>query len=128
MGTISQAYVNDDDYEKAAIDHIDKLYAYDIGPVLFKPTKAREMQFRGDKESALSYFVAINGGNAWTHVRFMNTGVTILGESAIAMGNYYFTPTNGTEAKVEYSFSYILDEDEHARINLHHSSLPFPKV
>jgi len=107
---------------------------------LFKPTKAREMQFRGDKESALSYFVAtngvapedkgfaINGGNAWTHVRFMNTGVTVLGESALAMGNYFFTPTNGTEAKVEFSFGYILDENEDALINLHHSSLPFPKV
>ncbi len=45
------------DHEKAAMEVIDKLYGYDIGPVLFKPTKASMVEFRDTKEEALSYFV-----------------------------------------------------------------------
>merc|ERR1719387_690706 len=41
------------------------------------------------------------------------------------MGNYFFTTPEGDEAKVEYSFGYMLDEDGNVRINLHHSSMPY---
>ena len=43
----------------------------------------------------------------------------------MAMGNYFFTTPEGDEAKVEYSFGYMLDEDGNVRINLHHSSMPY---
>jgi len=120
------------DPKKTAMDHINTLYAYDLGPVLFKPTKASSLQFRDTKESALSYFV---GGNVsedkgfalapFNKVRFRNSGIAIDCDSAIAQGNYYFTKTDGEEIKVEYSFGYVKDENGNLRINLHHSSLPY---
>jgi len=42
----------------------------------------------------------------------------------MAMGHYYFTDTNNTETKVEYSFAYFKDEKGNIKISLHHSSLP----
>lgn len=131
---IGQIYVEKQDYTQAAKDHIDQLYAYDLSPVLFKPTLASKQQFRGDKDSALSYFVATNGvcpedhGFAikpWTAVRFENENVIIHGDTALAMGNYFFTDQEGQVTKVEYSFGYILDKDGDVRINLHHSSVPY---
>ena len=122
------------DYTETARQHIDNLYAYDISPVLFKPTKAARDQFRGNKDSALSYFVATNGlcpedkGFAiqpWTKVRFENSDIIIHGDIALAMGNYFFTDTEGQETKVEYTFGYVMDKHGHLRINLHHSSVPF---
>ena len=121
------------DYLSRAKKHVEELYAYDLGKVLFKPTKAAEKQFRGTLEGAVSYFV---GGNEkypedhgfatepWSKVRFENTGV-IEGSQAMAMGNYYFTGPDGNEVKVEYTFGYIRDEKGGLRINVHHSSLPF---
>lgn len=131
---IGAAFTEKQDYTALAKDHIDNLYAYDSSTVLFKPTKASEDQFRGDKESALSYFVATNGAcsedkgfaiQPWTKVRFENSGIIINGNNALAMGNYYFTDTEGNEVKVEYTFGYILDAEGKLRINLHHSSVPF---
>lgn len=123
------------DHEKAALQHINTLYAYDLGPVLFKPTKASVMQFRDTKEKALSYFV---GGTEledkgfalapFTKVRFENHGTAIDCDSAIAQGNYYFTKPDGQEIKVEYSFGYIEDKDGSLKINLHHSSLPYQEA
>ncbi|MFZ4761541.1 MAG: hypothetical protein ACOYK8_01830 [Alphaproteobacteria bacterium] len=120
------------DHKKAAIEHINKLYGYDIGPVLFKPTKAAIIEFRDTKEEALSYFV---GGKEpeddgfalapFTKVRFDNKGIIINCDSALAMGNYYFTKTDGQEIKVDYSFGYVEDKEGHLKIILHHSSLPY---
>lgn len=127
-------FIEKKDYTKAAKNHIDQLYAYDISPVLFKPTKAAKEQFRSDKDSALSYFVGTNGicsedkGFAiqpWKKVRFENSDIVIHGDTALAMGNYYFTDTDGQETKVEYTFGYLMDKDGNLRINLHHSSVPF---
>lgn len=58
---IGEVYLDDGDYKAAAINHIDELYGYNLGQVLFKPTLASVKQFRTDKEGALSYFI---GGNA----------------------------------------------------------------
>jgi hypothetical protein len=120
------------DHKKIALEHLSNLYAYDIGNVLFKPTKASEDQFRGTKDEALSYFVtgivSEDKGFAlapYTKVRFENEGVIIDCDSALAMGNYYFTTTEGNKVKVEYSFGYIEDENGNLKINLHHSSLPY---
>nr|WP_010131522.1 hypothetical protein [Microbulbifer agarilyticus] len=121
-----------EDPKQAAIDHIDKFYAYGMGPVLFKPTLASVDQFRGTKKEALSYFIGQDmeedKGFAlapYTNVRWENEGVITDGDSALAMGNYFFTKEDGEEVKVEYSFGYVKDEDGNVKINLHHSSLPF---
>jgi len=132
--TIAAAKVNGQDYEQAAREHITNLYAYGGGHVLFKPTLAAEAQFRSSYEGALSYFVATNmhapedGGFAikgWTAVRFENEEVIVSGNTAMAMGNYFFTTPDNTEVKVEYSFGYVLDSAGKLKINLHHSSLPY---
>ncbi|MBC6428464.1 MAG: hypothetical protein GDA55_04450 [Cellvibrionales bacterium] len=117
---------------KAALEHLDQFYAFDQGPVLFKPTLAATDQFRGTRKEALSYFIggdlAEDKGFAlapYTKVRWENEGIITDGDSAMAMGNYFFTKTNGEEVKVEYSFGYIKDAYGDVKINLHHSSLPF---
>ena len=111
---------------------IDSLYAYDMGTVLFKPTLASDDPFRGTEEEAHSYFVggdiAKDKGFAlapYTNVRFQNEGIVTHCDTALAMGEYFFTKTDGSEVKVEYSFGYVRDDDGNLRINLHHSSLPF---
>lgn len=120
------------DAKKAAINHIDQFYAFDHGQVLFKPTLASEDQFRGTKKEALSYFIGQDleedNGFAlapYTAVRWENEGIITDTDSAKAMGNYFFTKTDGTEVKVEYSFGYVKDANGNLKINLHHSSLPF---
>ena len=131
--TIGEAYTADEDYTQAARDHIERFYAYGMDvPVLFKPTLAAEQQFRGEFDGALSYFVGgsieEDGGFAiapYTNVRWENEGTIIDGDSAMAMGNYFFTTTEGDEVKVEYSFGYIEDENGDLKIVLHHSSLPY---
>ena len=130
---ISTAHIRGEDYVKRAKEHIESLYSYNIGPVLFKPTFASEKQFRSTIDGALSYFVADNGlcpedkGFAikgWKKVRFENEDIAINDVTAMAMGNYFFTTPEGNEVKVEYSFGYILDKEGDLRIQLHHSSIP----
>ena len=131
---IGRVFTDGGDYSKVAEDHIDTLYAFQSGPVLFKPTKAADKQFRLTREEALSYFVAGNKKFAedhgfaiqpWVKVRFENAATFLHGDYAVAMGNYFFTQLDGEETKVEYSFGYVKDDADKLRINLHHSSLPF---
>ena len=130
---IGVAHSSEGDYVGRARLHLESLYAYDISPVLFKPTFAIEKQFRPTFEGALSYFVAENGAcpedkgfaiKGWKKVRFENENVIINGATAMAMGNYFFTNSKEEEVKVEYSFGYITDSEGKLRINLHHSSMP----
>lgn len=118
--------------ESEAQKTLDTLYAYDAGTVLFKPTLASEDPFRGTEDEALSYFVggdiAEDKGFAlapYTNVRFENEGIITHCDTALSMGEYFFTKTDGSEIKVEYSFGYIQDENGALKINLHHSSLPY---
>ena len=106
--------------------------------MLFKPTKALEAQFRPTAADAMSYFVghkavkdghkedagfAINGGKGWADVVFDNHQIEVNGNTAIAMGNYYFTScADGSKTKVEYTFGYKKNADGNVRIFLHHSS------
>jgi len=131
---IGKAFTDKEDYIKAAENHLDVLYAFETGNVLFKPTKAADSQFRLTREAALSYFV---GGNdkynedhgfaihPWWKVRFENIATYFHGDYAVAMGNYFFTQLDGTEVKVEYTFGYIKGSGGKLKINLHHSSVPF---
>lgn len=130
---IGKAYKNGQDYKALAADTVDKLYAYDEGTVLFKPTKASEGQFRLKEEQAVSYFVkgivSEDKGFAlqpWAKVRFENAGISLDCSDAVTMGNYYFTDDKtGKETKVEYTFGYRKTKDGKLLIDLHHSSLPF---
>jgi len=130
---IASAHLSGGNYVEIARNHVETLYAYGIGPVLFKPTLAAEEQFRPNFESALSYFVASNNEcpedkgfaiKGWKGVRFANAGMILEESSALAMGNYFFTDQDDNEVKVEYTFGYILDENGALKINLHHSSMP----
>ena len=130
---IAKAHSNGGDYEAVARNHVETLYAYGMGDVLFKPTLAAVEQFRPTFDEALSYFVASNNAcpedkgfaiKGWTNVRFENAGVILRETTALAMGNYFFTTPEGDEVKVEYTFGYMLDEMGALRINVHHSSMP----
>lgn len=129
---ISKVHSDGGDYTARATQHINDLYAYQLGDVMFKPTLAAEDQFRENFDEALSYFVGREGTedggfaiSGWTNVRWQNNAVYTDSDSAMAMGNYWFTGPDGSETKVEYTFGYVLDENGNLRINLHHSSLPF---
>ena len=130
---IAKAHSEGGDYEAVARNHVETLYAYGMGDVLFKPTLAAVEQFRPTFDEALSYFVASNNAcpedkgfaiKGWTSVRFENAGVILRETTALAMGNYFFTTPEGDEVKVEYTFGYMLDEVGALRINVHHSSMP----
>ncbi len=129
---IGKVYTDKGDYTAAAREHIENYYGYGQSEILFKPTLAAEQQFRGEFDEALSYFVrgsiAEDGGFAiapYTNVRWENEGTLLFGDAAMAMGNYFFTTTEGEEVKVEYSFGYERGDDGELDIVLHHSSLPF---
>ena len=129
---ISKVHTNGGDFKARATQHIETLYAYGETPVMFKPTLAAEDQFREKFGEALSYFIGTDGSEdsgfaikGWTNVRWENNGIFTTDNSAMAMGNYYFTGPDGKETKVEYSFGYVMDEAGKLKINLHHSSLPY---
>lgn len=132
---IGQVFADGGDFKQAAKNHIETLYGYDLGMVLFKPTLASEDQFRETFDAALSYFVGDNEtypedkGFAiapYTNVRWENSGIYAKKcDIALAMGNYYFTTTAGKEIKVEYTFAYIKDDKGKLRIVAHKSALPY---
>merc|ERR1712146_366935 len=92
-------------------EFLDEVYAFDQGPVNFKPTKCSVQQFRPTKAEALSYFIAGPQAvyeedkgfaiNPWTNVKFENTDIILEKGRAIAMGNYWFTQPDGSSAKVD---------------------------
>ncbi|OJF68417.1 phosphoribosyl-AMP cyclohydrolase [Alteromonas sp. V450] len=132
---IGQVYSEKGNYSNEAADFIQDMYGYDLSSVLFKPTLAANDQFRSSFDAALSYFVGGNDAYAedkgfaikpYTNVKFDNVG--IINNScrmAVAMGNYFFTDTKGSETKVEYTFAYVKDSDGDLRIVAHQSSLPY---
>jgi hypothetical protein len=132
---IGKVFKEKGDYKARAIEHINSLYAYKQGKVLFKPTLASDDQFRETFDQALSYF--IGGENKedkgfaikpWSKVRFGEEEILTDSDSATAMGNYYFTADgDNKEIKVEFTFGYIKDAEGKVRINVHHSSLPYQK-
>ena len=136
---IGKIYLKNGDYKLETEKYIDDLYGYALGPVLFKPTFASEKQFRTTKEGALSYFIGYNPHypedtgfiiKPWRTVKWQSIGIKIIGNMAMAMGNYFFIPVNeDEEVKVEYTFGYTKDGDGKLRIILHGSHLPYsPKL
>ena len=130
---IVNKHQNNLDFISCASEFIDRLYDYQNGDVLFKPTLAREIPFRNSKEGALSYFVSNNENfpedkgfalKNWTNIRWENSGIQVFENLAIAMGNYYFTNAGGI-TMVEYSFVYKKNSDGDLKIILHDSHLPY---
>ena len=114
---------------------IDKLYFYDFGEVLFKPTLSGGSQtFRPKKEGALSYFVGHNssypndtgfGIKFWREVSSETSAIFIDDTVAMWMGWVTFIDKDGQVTKVDKSWGYKLDDNGNLRITLHHSSLPY---
>jgi hypothetical protein len=131
---IGKAFLRKEDYHELAKKMIDDLYGYNEGPVLFKPTKAAQKQFRLTRAGAVSYFAGMNEEfpedhgfalKPWQNVRFENSGFIFYEDHALVMGNYYFMDLDGNETKVEYTLGYIRTETGALKINIHHSSLPY---
>jgi hypothetical protein len=114
---------------------IDTAYAYNMGPVLFKPTLTVTPQtFRTTREGALAYFV---GGDTafptdtgfalkhWRKCESENAGIVITGTSAISMGNVSMWDDKGKLTRVDKTWGYVRDGEGKLRIVLHHSSLPY---
>ena len=114
---------------------LDAAYAYEMGPVLFKPTLASgEKTFRPTREGALSYFVGHNdaypldggfGLKGWRTVVSETSASFIQGDVAMWMGWVTFTDKDGGVTKVDKSWGYKKDAEGTLRIVLHHSSLPY---
>ena len=100
-GIIKMGQISNDrsSLELYVSDFLDRLYNFD-DQVLFKPTKAKDIQFRNDKNSAISYFIAGNDRECdedtgfalsnWSKITFENKDIILGEEHAIAMGNYTF--------------------------------------
>ena len=120
--------------EQACDEHLDLLYAFERGDVLFKPTMAAFKPFRLDKEGAKSYYIGGNTSypedvgfalNPWIMVRFENASLILEPDRAMAMGIYLFVDSKGKEIKVEFTFGYIKDSSGELKIDVHHSSVPY---
>lgn len=134
---VSNAYEEGgiDAARKVASRVIDSGYAYDSGPVLFKPTlTSGEQTFRPTKEGALSYFVGHDDKypndigfkiQGWRTCESVTSASFIEGDVAMWMGWVIMSDKNGKITKVDKSWGYKKDEEGKLRIVLHHSSLPY---
>jgi hypothetical protein len=134
---ISEAYASGG-FAKAkatANQVLDQAYAYQYGPVAFKPTLTVAPQtFRSTKAGALAYFV---GGDPnfpndkgfaikpWKTCAVRNQVIQLHGMFATTMGNVDLTNDKGAVTTVDKTWSFIREPDGSIRIVLHHSSLPF---
>ena len=121
--------------ESSTILFLNDMYDFDGGPILFKPTKASEIQYRYNLLEALSYFISGDDRECsedqgfalakWKKITFDNSHIKIIENLGFAVGNYYFE-NEKTKIKAEYSFGYI-EIDSYVKIFLHHSSIPYKK-
>jgi len=131
---IGNAYKKNQSLENLTSDLLHNIYAFNHCEVLFKPTLAKNNQFRTTKDEFLSYFLGQNkvcdedSGFAikgWKSIEFENYKITEQNNQLLAMGNYYFKDSEDKVLKVEYTFGFIKVSNEELKINLHHSSLPY---
>ena len=96
---IGNAYKKNESLESLASDLLHNIYAFNHCEVLFKPTLAKNNQFRTTKDEFLSYFLGQNkvcdedSGFAikgWKSIEFENYKITEQNNQLLAMGNYYF--------------------------------------
>ena len=134
---ISRAYEDNGLRSARAIAEqtLDKLYGFELGPVLFKPTLSGGPQtFRLTKIGALSYFIGNDpeypndsgfGIKFWRNVKSETGATFIQNDVAMWMGWVSFIDKNNRTVKVDKSFGYARDKNGDLKIVLHHSSLPF---
>ena len=109
--------------------------AYQVGPVLFKPTMASgDQTFRTTRQGAVSYFVggdpAYPGDHGfalkgWRAVEVRNAGILLNGDTATTMGHVTMTDKSGKRTTVDKTWTFKKDDKGQVRIVVHHSSLPF---
>ena len=130
---IGKKYKNQSDVSDLVSDLLHNIYAFDHCDILFKPTLAKNIQFRSKKEEFESYFLGQNKvceedtGFAikdWQSIKFENYKIVDYNGSILAMGNYFFEDIEKKLLKVEYTFGFIRVNNQ-LKINLHHSSLPY---
>ena len=118
-----------------ASEMLDRLYGFEFGPVLFKPTlSGGEQTFRTTKQGALSYFVGHDplypadtgfGIKFWREVKSETSATMIEDNVAMWMGWVMFTDRDGDMVKVDKSFGFKKSQSGELKIVLHHSSLPY---
>jgi hypothetical protein len=114
---------------------LDRLYGFDLGPVLFKPTLSGGANtFRPTKAGALSYFIGHEpkypgdsgfGIKFWRKVKSETSTTFIQNDVAMWMGWVSFIDKNNAVLRVDKTFGYTRDKNGNLKIVLHHSSLPF---
>ena len=96
---IGKAYKEKKNYLELTNKLLDKLYFFDKGKVLFKPTKAYREQFRSSKREFISYFIGHNKVSdedqgfalePWKHIYFENFNTIYFEGILKARGNYFF--------------------------------------
>ena len=131
---IGKAFLEKQDYLGITDKFLDRLYFFNEGKVLFKPTKASHKQFRKSKNEFISYFIGHDKVSdedkgfalePWKSIYFENFDTIYFENILISMGNYFFTNYEDEQIKVEYSFGYILDDKSILKIIFHHSSVPY---
>ena len=115
-------------------------YAFNYGPVAFKPTYATgEDTFRSTRDGALAYFVGPDPSiplfrgkklgfatyRNWVKCEIKDDVVQLLGNTANTMGQFILTDAQGQTAAPEKTMTFIREMDGSVRIVLHHSSAPF---
>ena len=118
-----------------ASEMLDRIYGFEFGPILFKPTlSGGEQTFRTTKQGALSYFVGHDphypadtgfGIKFWREVKSETSAIMIEGTVAMWMGWVIFTDKERNMVKVEKSFCFRRSQSGELKIVLHHSSLPY---
>jgi len=114
---------------------LDKLYGFEFGPILFKPTLSGGNQtFRIDKEGSLSYFIGHNPKypsdsgfalKSWRECKSETSSLFIENNIAMWMGWVLLTNQNGEIVKVDKSWGYKRSSNGSLKIVMHHSSLPY---
>ena len=114
---------------------LDRLYGFDLGPVLFKPTLSGGANtFRPTKAGALSYFIGHEpkypgdsgfGIKFWRKVKSETSTTFIQNDVAMWMGWVSFIDKNNAVLRVDKTFGYTRDKNGNLKIVLHPSSLPF---
>ena len=134
---ISQAYEDSgiNAARTVAEKTLDRLYGFELGPVLFKPTLSGGSQtFRPTKTGALSYFIGHDpkypddsgfGIKFWRSVKPEKSATFIQNNVAMWMGWVSFIDKDKALIKVDKTFGYTKDNSGNLKIVLHHSSLPF---
>ena len=124
-----------------AAEVIDAAYAYQLGPVGFKPTWAKgDSTYRETREGAISYFVgddpsyddigyAIGSPGSvrapWVKCVPEFAVIQSFGNTANTSVRVHFEAADGYKSTADKTFGYIRDDDGNLRIIVHHSSTPF---